>query len=160
MTSVYQEAMISRQNALTLSLFFLLMAITAFSGTQFQPGEWYASLEKPSWNPPNWVFGPVWTVLYVMIALAGWLNWRTGSNARQPAAFIWFAQVVFNGLWSAVFFGLQMPFAALLVVLILLGLIIAFLIATPSRPARYLFVPYALWVTFATALNGAIVWLN
>ncbi|MCC5788025.1 MAG: tryptophan-rich sensory protein [Opitutales bacterium] len=152
--------MISAKNALSLSLFFLLVAATAYSGTQFQPGEWYGTLEKPSWNPPNWVFGPVWTVLYVMIAVAGWLTWKARPSLRQPALLLWIGQLVLNGLWSAVFFGLQMPLAALLVVIALLALIVAFVLTTPSRGARFLFLPYGLWVAFATALNAAIVWLN
>lgn len=145
----------------SLVVFIAIVAAAAITGGQFMPGEWYAQLAKPSWTPPGWLFGPVWTVLYVMIALAGWLVWRDGKRAAIPLA-LWGAQMVLNAAWSWLFFGLHRPGTALVEILVLLALIAAFALAAwpVSRTASILFVPYALWVSFATALNFAIWRLN
>lgn len=124
------------------------------------PGAWYASLEKPWFNPPGWIFGPVWTVLYVMIAVAGWRIWmlrRTGG-----AMTVWWVQLGLNFLWSPVFFSLQSPGWAIPVILALLAAIITFirLAWDQDRLAAWLFVPYLAWVSFATLLNLSIWWLN
>ncbi len=124
---------------------------------------WYPLLVKPSWNPPGWVFGPVWTTLYVMMALAAWLVWRRRGFRGGAAAFGWFAlQLALNALWSPLFFGLQNPRAALVDVVLLWaaigGTVIAFW--KGSRPAGILLLPYWLWVSFAAALNFAIWRLN
>ena len=124
------------------------------------PGEWYAGLAKPPFNPPNWVFAPVWTVLYVLIAVAGW---RTFERDRSGWAMkLWWAQLVLNFLWSPVFFGAHRIGLALLVILLLLAAILAFLVMSwrQSRVAAWLFAPYAAWVAFAAALNGSIWLLN
>ena len=129
-------------------------------GALARPGDWHARLRKPSFNPPNWVFAPVWTVLYVLIAVAGW---RVFSREPHGAAVvIWGVALVLNFLWSPVFFGLHRPAAALAIVIGLLAAIVAFIVlAWPlDRVAALLFLPYAVWVTFATALNAAIVRLN
>jgi translocator protein len=125
-----------------------------------RPGAWYAGLTKPSFNPPNWVFGPVWTILYVLIAVAGWRVFA--SVGGGPALAVWIAALALNFLWSPVFFGLRRPAAALVVVLALLAVIAVFVVlAWPvDRVAALLFLPYAAWVAFATALNAAIVRLN
>lgn len=124
------------------------------------PGEWYASLQKPWFNPPDWLFGPVWTLLYVLIAIAGWRCWAVDRHGRAMA--IWFAQLALNFLWSPIFFGAKLPSAALVVILLLLVAIAAFIAVVwqKDRSAGLLFVPYALWVAFATLLNLSIVWLN
>lgn len=124
------------------------------------PGEWYASLVKPSFNPPSWVFGPAWSLLYVLIAIAGWRIWR-----REPhgaAMKLWVAQLVLNFLWSPVFFGAQRIAGALAIIVLLLIAIMAFMAAARrvDRVAFWLFVPYALWVAFATSLNASILLLN
>ena len=124
---------------------------------------WYPLLVKPSWNPPGWVFGPVWTTLYVMMALAAWAVWRRRGFRGGAAAFGWFAlQLALNALWSPLFFGLQNPRAALVDVVLLWaaigGTVIAFW--KGSRPAGILLLPYWLWVSFAAALNFAIWRLN
>jgi len=120
--------------------------------------EWYAGLAKPPFNPPNWVFAPVWTVLYVLIAVAGW---RTFERDRSGWAMkLWWAQLVLNFLWSPVFFAVHRIGLALLVILLLLAAILAFLVMSwrQNRVAAWLFAPYAAWVAFAAVLNGSI-WL-
>ena len=124
------------------------------------PGPWYAQLAKPSFNPPNWVFGPVWTVLYVMIGIAGWRLWQKHRDGWPMK--LWWAQLFLNFLWSPVFFAAHEIGLALIVVLSLLGTIAA-LVATswrPDRTAAWLMVPYLLWVGFASALNAGIFALN
>jgi len=124
---------------------------------------WYPTLAKPSWNPPNAVFGPVWTVLYLLMAIAAWLVWRRGSeSAVLPAMTAYVGQLVLNVTWSLLFFGLQSPGWAVLDI-IALWIAILFTIAQfrpVSRPAAWLLAPYLAWVTFAVALNIAIWRLN
>lgn len=124
------------------------------------PGDWHAALAKPAFNPPNWVFAPVWSLLYVMIAVAGWRTWRRERAGR--AMTLWWAQLALNFLWSPVFFGAHQIGAAFVVIVLLLAAILAFIAASwrPDRVAAWLFVPYALWVGYATLLNGAILALN
>lgn len=124
------------------------------------PGEWYASLAKPAFNPPNWIFGPVWSILYVMIAVAGWRLWTNHRDSQSMK--IWWAALALNFVWSPTFFGAQQLAAALVVILGLLALIYAFIAKTWNldRLAAWLFVPYAAWVSFATLLNASLWWLN
>ena len=124
------------------------------------PGEWYASLAKPAFNPPNWIFGPVWSILYVMIAVAGWRLWTNHRDSQSMK--IWWAALALNFIWSPTFFGAQQLDAALVVILGLLALIYAFIAKTWNldRLAAWLFVPYAAWVSFATLLNASLWWLN
>jgi translocator protein len=144
---------------LSLVVFLLLAAAAAVFGSQFEPGAWHAALQKPAWNPPNWVFGPVWTVLYVLIAIAGWLAWRA---RHRLLLWLWGVQLLLNALWSWLFFGLHLPFLALAEIVLLLLVIVAFIVVAwrRQRAAAWLFVPYAAWVGFATALNAAIALLN
>ena len=121
--------------------------------------DWYVALPKPSWNPPNAVFGPVWTVLYLAMAVAAWLVWRARDERDVVPALAWFGvQLALNVAWSISFFGLRSPRAGVVVIVLLwfaiLGTIVAF--APISMPAALVLVPYLAWVTFATALNGAI----
>ncbi|NTJ44270.1 tryptophan-rich sensory protein [Agrobacterium larrymoorei] len=137
-----------------------VVAIGALIGVNAVPGEWYQSLNKPFFNPPNWIFGPVWTTLYVMIAIAGartWLSSRMGGRMQ-----LWASQMLLNFLWSPLFFGMQSPEAALIVIIPMLICIIAFIVITSRRDrvSMWLFVPYAAWVSFATLLNGSIAYLN
>ena len=151
--------------ALALGLFYLSCFLAAGLGSLFtmvSVGSWYAGLAKPSWNPPGWVFGPVWTVLYALMAVAGWLVWRRGGSENW-LALRWFAvQLALNVGWSAVFFGLQMPGLAVLEIVLLWLAIVATLMTSwrVSRPAGILLLPYLLWVSFAAALNFAIWRLN
>ncbi len=124
------------------------------------PGAWYAGLQKPFFNPPDWVFGPVWSVLYVLVAIAGW---RIFCRAPYGTTMrVWWVQLVLNFLWSPTFFGLQLPGLGLVVIIALLVAIIGFvaLARRIDRLAAWLFVPYVLWVAFATLLNFSIWWLN
>lgn len=124
------------------------------------PGEWYAQLSKPAFNPPNWIFAPVWTVLYVMIAVAGW---RTFERNRSSAAMrSWWAQLALNFAWSPVFFAAHQTGAALLIIFLLFIAILAFMVisAKQDRVTALMFAPYAAWVLFASLLNGAIWLLN
>jgi uncharacterized protein YbjT (DUF2867 family)/tryptophan-rich sensory protein len=124
---------------------------------------WYSSLEKPVWTPPNWVFGPAWTVLYVMMAAAAWLVWRRRPWARVgPALGLFSLQLMLNILWTPLFFGLQRPGLALVDILLLwLAIAMTVVAFRRIRPlAGWMLVPYLLWVTFATALNLAIWRLN
>ncbi len=124
------------------------------------PGAWYAGLIKPAFNPPNWIFAPVWTTLYVMIAIAGWRVWRQGHNSAPMQ--LWLVQLALNFTWSPVFFLAHRIDIALGVIVLLLITIVGFIMLTwrRDRIASVLFVPYAAWVAFASVLNGAIWLLN
>ena len=132
-------------------------------GSQFMPGEWYAALQKPAWNPPSWVFGPVWTTLYLLMAIAAWLVWRAHGFAGAGAALtLYLVQLAANAAWSWLFFGRRDPglaFADIVLLWVLIALTIA-LFHRHHRTAALLLVPYLLWVSFATALNFAIWRLN
>ena len=137
--------------------------LAATTGILFKPGAWYAQLRKPTWRPPNWLFAPVWTVLYLMIALAGWLVWHAaGFFGAGLALSLYAVQLLLNAAWTPVFFGLHrldLGFA----VIILLWLSIAATItafAPVSAAAAWLMVPYLAWVSFASLLNFAVWQLN
>jgi benzodiazapine receptor len=151
------------RSALVLMGWLALSFSAAALGGLFLPGEWYARLQKPSWNPPNWIFGPVWTTLYVMMAVAAWLVWKRGGFVAQRLPLTLFlGQLLFNAAWSPLFFGLKNPGLALLDIgllwLALLATILAFWKA--RRIAGILLVPYLAWVTFASVLNFALWRLN
>lgn len=144
----------------SLVVFAALVAAAASSGSAFMPAEWYAALSKPSWTPPNWVFPVAWTVLYILIAIAGWLAWRAGG--WTPALLAWGAGLVLNALWSYMMFGRHDIALALADLVALWVTIVAFVFAAwpLSRGASYLFLPYLAWVTFAGALNFAVWQMN
>lgn len=148
-----------------LAAFLLLVALVSAAGgwaTSSSVGTWYAALAKPSFNPPGWVFGPVWTVLYAMIAVAGWRLWRRGGPASRRALTAWYVQLVLNLAWSFLFFGGRMIGWALAEI-VLLAAAIAAAIALAwrvDRMAAWLLVPYLAWVSFATLLNAALWRLN
>jgi tryptophan-rich sensory protein len=124
------------------------------------PGEWYAGLAKPSFNPPDWLFAPVWTILYVLIAIAGW---RIFARPDAGAAkLLWVLQLALNFLWSPTFFGAESIGGALAVIVVLLAAVLGFIALSwrSDRVAALLFAPYAAWVAFATLLNGSIFALN
>jgi benzodiazapine receptor len=124
--------------------------------------DWFPLLLKPSWNPPSWVFGPVWTTLYVLMGVAIWRAWRAGGPAAPRLVRLYFVQLFFNALWSVLFFGLKQPAWALADILVLWVLLVWLQAGLwrSDRAAGALWVPYVLWVSFATALNAAIVRLN
>lgn len=132
----------------------------ASSGAVFRPGDWYAGLRKPGWTPPNWLFGPVWSLLYIMIAIAGWLAWRAQPDSL--AVWIWGVQLVLNGAWSWLFFGRRRMDLAFGEVCLMWLSIAAFIVAAypVSMTASLLFVPYLIWVTIAATLNYSVWRLN
>jgi translocator protein len=133
-------------------------------GAMFSPGTWYAQLVKPPLTPPNWVFGPVWTTLYLLMAVAAWRVWSlAGTLSRGARPLGWFGlQLGLNALWSALFFGLQSPLVALVEIVLLWGAIAVTIAAfgKVSRLAAWLLVPYLTWVSLATYLNAGLWWLN
>lgn len=122
---------------------------------------WYASLNKPAWTPPSWLFGPVWTTLYVLIGIAGWRVARREAPAHD-AWWIWWVQLALNGLWTPIFFGAHRLGIALIVIVALVAAVAIFIRLTWARDrlASLLFVPYLIWISYATNLNAAILWLN
>ena len=140
--------------------FGAIVFCAAATGGVFGPDEWYARLNKPSWTPPGWVFPVVWTVLYVMIAIAGWLVWS--AQGLTLAMIVWAVQMVLNGLWSYLFFGLRRMDLALLDSGLLWLAIAGFIVlAYPiSGTASLLFVPYLVWVTVAFVLNRTVWRMN
>jgi benzodiazapine receptor len=142
--------------------FFAACFCVALSGAVFRPGPWYQEMAKPSWCPPNWLFGPAWTVLYICIAVAGWLAWRATTPANIPALSVYAIQLLLNAGWSAVFFGLRRPdwaFGELVLLWLSIALNIA-VFAPLSTAAALLLAPYLCWVTFAGALNLSLWQLN
>lgn len=150
-----------------LILFIFVCFITAWAGAQVSPGvapmDWYMSIEKPSWNPPGWVFGPVWSTLYLLMAVAAWRVWvRYGFRGAAAGLSFFFIQLVLNGLWSQIFFGMQLIGWAFVELLFLLAAIITttFLFYKKDRIAAWLLYPYIAWVSFAGYLNFTIWTLN
>jgi benzodiazapine receptor len=146
------------RTAITYGVFVAaVVMIGAAIGINTVPGEWYATLVKPWFSPPNWLFGPVWTVLYILIGCVGARKWMYGG-----AVGLWWGQMALNFLWSPVFFLAHQPFAALLVI-VGMWLLIALFIRrewNSDRLSAVMFLPYLAWVSLATALNAAIVVLN
>lgn len=142
----------------------LLVGFLSSVATQSSVLEWYPRLNKPSFNPPNWLFAPVWSVLYIMMGIAAGLVWARGFHHVwvKTALYHFIFQLLFNALWSMVFFGLQKPFWALLIIITLLILIILTIkwFKVVNNIAAYLLIPYLLWVCFATILNYKIWELN
>ena len=132
--------------------------------TQNSVDTWYVTLKKPFFNPPDWIFAPVWTVLYIMMGVAAGIVWSKGLHHIwvKTALYHFSFQLIFNAMWSVVFFGFNQPFWALLVILILLALILLNMksFRVVSKTAAYLLVPYFLWVCFATLLNYKIWEMN
>ncbi len=143
-----------------LIVFFILTAAAAAFGAMFMPGPWYQALAKPSWTPPDWLFGPVWAVLYIMIAIAGWLAWRSRSRALLLP--IWAGGLLLNASWSWLFFGRHAIDVALVDITLIWASIVLFIVLAWSgdKRASLLFMPYLAWVTLATALNFTIWRLN
>lgn len=123
---------------------------------------WYATLQKPAFSPPNWVFGPVWTILYIMMGVSLYLVWISKGKLKQKALNLFFVQLGLNALWSIIFFGMKNPTLALVdIVALWIAIVLTIKYFYPvSRLAAYLLVPYLLWVSFASILNLSIVILN
>jgi tryptophan-rich sensory protein len=143
---------------------WLLLCFAAASfGALFTPGDWYAALKKPAWNPPGWIFGPVWSALYTLMGVAAWLVWRRGGAAaqRRPLG-LFLAQLALNATWSPLFFGLHQPGLAFAEI-VLLWLAIAWTLTAfwpVHRTAACMLVPYLAWVSFAAALNFKLWRMN
>ncbi len=123
---------------------------------------WYAAQAHPPGTPPDWIFGPVWTALYVLMGVAAWRVWRAPADGRRWALRLWGWQLLLNALWTPAFFGLHSPglaMAVILAMLVLVGRTIA-AFAGQDRLAAALLVPYALWSCYATYLNAGFLWLN
>jgi benzodiazapine receptor len=155
----------SRNVFALLGFIALCLAVAAIGGavTATSVDSWYAALAKPSFNPPGWLFGPVWTALYLVMAFAAWRVWRARGLAGARAALgLWALQLALNLCWSFVFFGARMIGAALAEIAVLLLAILATLALfwRIDRMAGWLMVPYAAWVGFATILNAALWRLN
>jgi tryptophan-rich sensory protein len=148
---------------LALAGWLALCYSAASLGAVFMPGEWYATLKKPSWNPPGWIFGPVWTALYTMMAVAAWLVWKRGGFVAQRRPLKRFlVQLLLNAAWTPLFFGLHWPGVAF-VEIVFLWLVIASTLAAfrpVSHVAAWLLAPYLVWVSFATVLNFTLWRLN
>jgi len=147
----------------SLLVFVLACAAAATPGIVFRPGAWYRALAKPSWCPPDWLFGPVWLVLYISLAVSGWLIWRrAGLDGAAPALSIYTVQLVLNSLWSTVFFGLRRPDLAFAEIVVLWSSVLATIAAffPIDATAAYILIPYAAWVSFAVLLNFSVWRLN
>ncbi len=155
---------VSRRGALAaLAGFVALAYLPALIGTRFLPGAWYRALSKPAWTPPDWLFGPVWSLLYLSIGVAAWLVWRRRRPRPAPAAWgAWAVQLALNAAWSWLFFGLQRPALALAEIAALwLAVLATVVLFWRLRPAAgLLLVPYLGWVGFAAALNFELWRLN
>lgn len=145
---------------ISLFVFLGVTTLVASIAGAFPPGEWYAGLVKPEWMPPDWIFGPVWSFLYLLIAIAGWLVWR--SQGLGLALVLWFAGLGLNGAWSYLMFGEQQIDSAMVDIGLLWLAIAGFMLASwrVNRLAVLLFVPYLAWVSFAAALNFSLLQLN
>lgn len=148
-----------KRSYLMLVVFLLVVAGVATFGAYFEPGDWYARVDKPFWTPPNWVFGPVWAVLYVLVAIAGWLIF---SGPSLLSKYLWVIQLFLNGIWSWLFFGLHRTGLALLDIVALIVCIALLLVVSykSSRTVVWLLAPYLLWVCYASTLNAAIYLSN
>ncbi len=141
---------------------FVAAAIGGFA-TAASVNDWYAQLNLPDWNPPGWVFGPVWTALYLMMGIAAWIVWKDTSGSSQKLPLGWFLfHLLLNSLWSILFFGLRQPGWAFAEILLLWAAIVVSIVLfyRHSRVAAALLIPYLLWVTFASFLNFRIWQLN
>lgn len=145
-----------------LGFILLVATVSALGGaiTSTSVTTWYAGLDKPSWTPPGWLFGPAWTLLYAMMAVVAWRLWqqRRESPAARLTLRLWFIQLALNCAWSFLFFGLRSPLAGLIDILALLVVIIwiQLRLARDRRALALLWTPYIAWVAFATALNASI----
>jgi len=155
------------KKAIRVLIFILICEGAGIIGSVFTmpsiPG-WYAGLSKPPFNPPSWIFGPVWTILYAMMGLSAYLIYQSGIGKKEVkrALAVFAVQLLLNTLWSIVFFGVHMIFAAVIVILLLWGMILVTIIVFHriSKAAAYLLIPYILWVSFATVLNISLYILN
>ena len=148
-----------------LILAIVICELAGVIGSVFTAGSvstWYVTLAKPVFNPPNWLFGPVWTLLYLLMGISLWLVWRSKSKFKSIAILFFSIQLLLNILWSIIFFGLKSILGALIEIILLWALIIITIILFHriSKTAAWILLPYILWVTFAAILNFSIWLLN
>lgn len=151
------------ENIVAAIVFTVIVFAAAAFGAFFKPDAWFRGIAKPSWNPPDKVFAPVWTLLYLSMAASAWLVWKADGIAGAPIAFALFAaQLALNTAWSWLFFGRHQIGAALADIIVLWMLIVATIVAFwgHSPTAGALLLPYLAWVSFATVLNAALWNLN
>jgi benzodiazapine receptor len=155
-------------NKILLLVICIIICLAAgFIGSLFTttgPGSWYSNIQKPSFNPPGWIFGPVWTLLYILMGISLYLIWQKGiADPHIKIALLIFAvQLVLNILWSILFFGMRSPMLGLIGITLLWVFILLTIINfyPVSKPASFILIPYILWVSFAAVLNFAIFRLN
>lgn len=143
-----------------LAAFVIVTFGAPLAGIFAPPGDWYASLTKPEWNPPSWIFGPVWTALYLMMAIAAWLVWKRDGWRR--AIGLYFLQLALNAAWTPIFFGAHELGWALVEIVALWFAILFTMLAflRVSKPAGWMLVPYLAWVSFAAMLNFTLWRMN
>ncbi len=148
------------RSVLALAGLTLVTFCAPLAGMISPPGDWYASLNKPGWNPPSWVFGPVWTALYLMMAGSAWLVWRR-DGWRRPL-WLYFTQLALNAAWTPVFFGArEIGWALVLIVVLWLAILVTLLsFLRVSRVAGGMLLPYLAWVSFAAFLNFTLWRMN
>ena len=154
-----------KKDLLKLIGFVLLSNLAGIIGSIFtreSVNTWYLTLTKPSFNPPGWIFGPVWTLLYILMGIAAFLVYKRGYKKAKTALNFFFIQLFFNALWSFLFFGLKNPFLAFIEIIILLTFIVitTYHFYKLEKRAAYLMLPYLAWVSFATILNLFLFILN
>jgi translocator protein len=152
-----------RSHRLGLFFWILVSLAAGWTGSIFKPGAWYESLTKPAWTPPNAVFGPVWTALYVLMGIAAWFAWRPrGFAGARIGLGLFITQLVLNTLWSFLFFGIHHPGLAYMDIVLLWFVVLGTMAAfwRVSKWAGALLLPYLAWITFASALNLQIWRLN
>lgn len=163
MSETFKPATINLQQSLALVGWCALCLATASTGFFVSTDGWYMALQKPTWNPPAWIFGPVWTVLYLMMGVAAWLVWREGGwKTRQWPLGLFLIQLLLNAIWTPVFFRMHQIGLALANIALLWLLLGATLIAfwRVKIPAGLLLVPYLAWVSFASFLNFTLWRMN
>lgn len=165
MTTMHPSRSVPLQAAALVASIVICFSAAGLGGLATATGleTWYGGLTKPTWNPPNWVFGPVWSVLYLMMAIAAWLVWRkTTWPENRWAMGLFTLQLGLNSLWSILFFGFHRPGLAAIEIIALWSAILATIVAfwKHSKVAGGLLVPYLMWVSFATVLNVTIWHLN
>ena len=163
MTISSSESKTPRRHWQALAGWLLICFMAAAFGGIFMPGKWYASLNKPVWNPPGWLFGPVWTALYTMMAIAAWLVWKRGGWAAQKGPLgLFLTQLALNAAWTPLFFGLKNPPLAFGEIILLWLAIAATLVSFRhvNKAAGWLLAPYLAWASFAALLNFTLWRLN
>ena len=148
------------RGALALAGLILVTFCAPLAGMFSLPGAWYAALHKPEWNPPPWIFGPVWTLLYLLMAVAAWLVWKR-DGCQRPLR-LYFIQLALNAAWTPIFFGAhELGWALVEIIALWIAILLTmFSFHRVSKPAGWMLVPYLAWVTFATYLNFTLWRLN